>query len=588
MVYDPREQPDEVEDDLPGLAGKIVTFTERKEVVKDYDADKFGRPFTHDTMPVIREEQFSKILANSTGTVRSKQFVEGESTIYDVVDVVEPTYNLEYLANLYDADPYHGGAVDALVDNIVGLGYYFEYSRKADKVRIKAAKKSQEAKEKAEERLEDEKEKLEDKLTTFNQHDSLYEVIYKIAKDRFTMGNGFLEIGRNLDGTIGYVGHIPAQGMRIRRLRDGFVQYVGKRPIFFRNFGDQKTKNPFSDGPTNEVIHFKKYSPVDNYYGVPEVASAIDAIAGNRFATQYNIEYFENKAVPRYIVKTKGVRLGLAEKEELAKFFESLKGVHHRVLIFPLPNSEKSDLILEPVEAGKQEASFAEYTSTNIKTILARHRVPMNRLGITEGSSLAGSRDADKIFRESVCSPEQRVLENIINRVIKEITQGFVFKLTKYTLTDEDQQSIIDERDLKNGVLLPDERRRKLNLPPRPDGEGDEPLDLRTLQLLAQGSAEKLATDQLKSAEKQQTKALASQEKTAAMKPAPAAPGTAAKKPVAKKAAAKKTANSAPQKKAEQKVAGTRTRDAQRSANRSNAAGAPATRNSKGTGRKTQ
>lgn len=568
--------PDELENDLPELSGRMITFTQYKETVEDIDADKFKRPFSHENLPVVRDEQFTKILANSTGKVRSQQFVEGESTIYDVVDVVEPVYNMEALAGLYDSDPFHAGAVDALVDNIVGLGYYLDYSRKAEKVRVKAAKKGQDQKEKADERLEDEKERLEDRIDDFNQTDSFYEILYKVAKDRFTMGNGYLEIGRNLDGSVGYLGHIPAQGMRIRRLRDGYVQYVGKRPIFFRNFGDQTTKNPFDSRVIpNEIIHYKKYSPVDNYYGVPEVVSAIDAIAGNRFATQYNIEYFENKAVPRYIVKTKGVRLSLEQKEELAKFFESLKGVHHRVLIFPLPNSEKSDLILEPVETGKQEASFTDYTKVNVQTILARHRVPLNRLGVTEGSSLAGSRDADKIFRESVCSPEQRVFEKMINRILKELTQAFVFKLTKYTLTDEDQQSIIDERDMKSGALLPDERRTKIGLPPRPDGNGDEPLDLRALQLLAQESAEKL-----------QTKALASQEKTAAMKPAPTAPGA---KPAAKKAApAKKAAGSSPaQKKSEQKVAGRRAVDSKRSAGRSNAAQAPGTRNTKGDGRKT-
>jgi capsid portal protein len=45
----------------------------------------------------------------------------------------------------------------------------------------------------------------------------------KVYTDLQATGNGFLEIGRTVTGEIGYVGHIPATTVRVRRLRDGFV-----------------------------------------------------------------------------------------------------------------------------------------------------------------------------------------------------------------------------------------------------------------------------------------------------------------------------------------------------------------------------
>lgn len=536
------------------LIGSIVGS---EPIVYAQDDDLFKRKFIKENVPGVHPHQFAKILANKVGNVKSKQWQDDTPlSMYSAADCAQPTYNLEYLAKLYGADPYHAAAVDALVDNIVGLGYYLDFSRKTEKARIKASKKSPDNKAKLEEKLEDIKFELSQFIDSLNQNDTFDETLEKVARDRFTMGNGYLEVGRNVDGTIGYIGHIPAHTMRIRRLRDGFVQYVGSRPIYFRNFGDRSTPNPFGSGTPNEIIHFKRYSPEDTFYGVPEVTSAIVAIAGNKFANNYNIEFFENKAVPRYIVKTRGINLSLAQQKELMKIFEAnVKGRSHRTIIIPLPRAENIDIEFEAIETKVQEGSFANYTKANIETILARHRVPANRLGSANASGTSANRDADKIFKESVCRPQQRIFEKLIGRVIGEISNMFVFKLTEYTLTDEDQQSIIDERDLRNGVLVPDERRNKLGLPPRPDGNGDEAIDPLSLQEKGAKATAELAAQNAKSAEKIATKNAAS--------------------PAATQARAEQASN------------GRRERDAERSAGRTNAPGAPATRNANGEGRKT-
>jgi hypothetical protein len=54
----------------------------------------------------------------------------------------------------------------------------------------------------------------------------------------------FIVIGMNLTvyftsevkGEIGYIGHIPATTMRVRRLRDGFTQIISGKVVYFRNF----------------------------------------------------------------------------------------------------------------------------------------------------------------------------------------------------------------------------------------------------------------------------------------------------------------------------------------------------------------
>ena len=51
-------------------------------------------------------------------------------TGYAMFDLVQPQYNLEYLAQIYELSPYNYAAVNAKVANIVGLGFDFIETRK--------------------------------------------------------------------------------------------------------------------------------------------------------------------------------------------------------------------------------------------------------------------------------------------------------------------------------------------------------------------------------------------------------------------------------------------------------------------------
>jgi len=109
------------------------------------------------------------------------------------------------------------------------------------------------------------------------------------------------------------------------------------------------------DGTPNEVIHLKKYSPLNSFYGVPDIVAAMSAVAGDEFAARFNLDYFENKAVPRYVIIVKGGALSLPSQKTIVEFFETgLKGKHHRTLFIPLPADEadrKTSFEMEPVEA---------------------------------------------------------------------------------------------------------------------------------------------------------------------------------------------------------------------------------------------
>lgn len=401
---------------------------------------------------------------------------------YGMFDVITPPWNLYELANFYDTSFANHAAIDAKVENIVGLGYDFHISDRT--MMALEANDNESAREKARKRIERMKIEMRDWLENLNDEESFTSVMEKVLTDYEAMGNGYLEIGRTVRGEIGYVGHIPATTMRVRRLKDGFVQIIGQKVVYFRNFG-AKNANPITGDPRpNEIIHFKQYSPLNTYYGIPDIMSAVSSLHGDQLASQYNIDYFSNKAVPRYVVTLKGAKLSSEAEDKLFRFLQTnLKGQSHRTLYIPLPgdsDTNKVEFEMKPIENGVQEASFNEYRLRNRDDILIAHQVPLSKIGGSDASNIAASLSQDRTFKEQVARPMQRNIEKLISRIIKEKTDILELKFNELTLTDEITQSQILERYVKTQIMVPNEAREVLGLPQRADG--DEPFEMSSRQ----------------------------------------------------------------------------------------------------------
>lgn len=408
----------------------------------------------------------------------SKQVETDDILGYTYLDCVIPPHNMDYLAQLYEISPAHHAAVNAKVESVFGLGYQWVESPK-----IKAQKNNKRAAsglKAMEKMISDAIVFADDWLNNLNNIDTFEEILRKIGLDYETTGNAYLEIGRDVSGFVNYIGHIPSIYMRVRRLRDGFVQVFSNKAVFFRNFGDDNYVNNITDDPNpNEVIHFKKASPTNNYYGVPDIIAAKGALAGNEFATRYNLDFFENKAVPRQVIISRGRNpMSAASKQKLIEFLETgLRGKHHRTIFIPLGKIDECDLEFKSIEAEQQDMSFGDFRESNNKEIFMGHRVPESRTGVVDksGGGLAAAREADKIFKESYTTPEQTIFEKKFNKVVAQVTDVLVFRLNELSLTDEETQAKIDESDVRMGIVVPDEVRTRRSMPPRPDGKGAEP-----------------------------------------------------------------------------------------------------------------
>lgn len=165
-------------------------------------------------------------------------------TGYALFDLIEPPYNLEYLSTIYEISPYNFAAINAKVANIVGLGYDFIETKKTNDALDGIESKAQ--LERARKKLNRVRQDLHIWLEDCNDEETFKETLMKFYTDVEATGNGYLEIGRTVTGKIGYLGHIPSKSMRVRRLRDGFIQLLYGKAVYFRNFGDTETPNPLA------------------------------------------------------------------------------------------------------------------------------------------------------------------------------------------------------------------------------------------------------------------------------------------------------------------------------------------------------
>jgi PBSX family phage portal protein len=485
--------------DLKGLTGLEKNFKRRTDrMSKAYDVQV---PKNLDTSNPVYLDSALAINAG-VGGATSKEINPGTvyRNGYGMFDVITPPWNLYELANFYDTSFANHASIDAKVQNTVGLGYDFHVSDRT--LMMLESNENDSAREKARRRIERIKMEMRDWLENLNDEEAFTNIMMKVLTDYESTGNGYLEIGRTTRGEIGYIGHIPATTMRVRRLKDGYVQIIGNKVVYFRNFEATNT-NPITEDPRpNEIIHFKQYSPLNTYYGIPDIMSAVSSLHGDQLASQYNIDYFSNKAVPRYIFTLKGAKLSSEAEDKLFRFMQTnLKGQSHRTLYIPLPgdtDQNKVEFEMKPVENNVQEASFNEYRLRNRDDILVAHQVPLSKIGGSDSSSIASSLSQDRTFKEQVARPLQRTVEKLVNRIVKEKTDVLELKFNELTLTDEIAQSQILERYVKTQIMVPNEAREVLGLPQRPDG--DEPFEMSTRQ--AADSRSNLAGNRQRDAER--------------------------------------------------------------------------------------
>lgn len=371
---------------------------------------------------------------NNTARDGSKQI---ETLGWDYNSFHEPLYEPEQLLDLLEINTYHAKCVEDVALTSAGLGYTI--GEVSEETSIDPV----------------EKKKAENFLSGIKK---LNKQLYQRQYDRGSMGYGAIEVirtGRS-NSPITNLKQIP--GQHLRRHRDGIrvKQQIGNKTVWFVIYGENYDRHgrPFDvdaetgeicrynslAGPNraNEILWSQDYTSKTQFYGMPRIAPAIPTIEGDLSRTQYNTSFFRNYGLPAFAVLisgdfedydkepgdegydfTKTLKYKISQQVK-----EVMKNPHSAMTILMPSEGEEGnvEIKLQPLSVETKEASFRLYRRDNRDEVLTAHRVPAYRIGINETGNLGGSnsKDANRIYKDSVIEPLQLDDENDINMLLRD------------------------------------------------------------------------------------------------------------------------------------------------------------------------
>ncbi|QIG76976.1 capsid portal protein [Rhizobium phage RHph_Y1_11] len=253
--------------------------------------------------------------------------------------VIKPPYSQDQLWRLSQENNSLLPCIDAYVTNIDGTGFVVT----ADDLKPEDADKDPEIK------------ALWDFFNEVWPGESFISVRKKVRRDRHTVGNGYMEIVRNLAGDVTFIRHVDAKTMRIVQLDEPtpvtkmfkrwgkeleITTYIRERRyaqiinqggeiIYFKEFGATRHLNkrtgaweapgapvPLADRAT-EILHFIDVPDATSPYGVPRWITQLPSVLGSRKAEEFNMDFFDNGGIPPALVILQGGMLAASTRQQI-------------------------------------------------------------------------------------------------------------------------------------------------------------------------------------------------------------------------------------------------------------------------------
>jgi len=290
-----------------------------------------------------------------------------------------------------------------------------------------------------------------------------------------------LEVVRDNKGDIAEIYHVPAHTFRVHSNKKKYCQNRNQKKVWFKKFGEVKDIS-MKDGKkgtfniktrANELIYYRNFYPKSDYYGVPNIISAVGDVMGLIGARDYNLAFFENYGIPSAIIILEGDWYDDSDKA-ITKFIDKeIKGAsnQHRTLVVTQPDGCK--FTYTPLESKQvKDSSFRLYEIGRRDDILIAHSMPAERVGIRVVGNLGGNvaEEATKIYIQGVVEPLQLDMEDIINNLLYP-SEIYLFKFNDVDVRNINELVKRMNTQIEHGVLTPNEARNELGMKPYPEGD---------------------------------------------------------------------------------------------------------------------
>ena len=348
--------------------------------------------------PIYEERHLAKALRKaleSTDGISGKQASEG---------LKQHPFKFSSVIQFKNANIHHSTCIETKVSSTVGLGF--------------------------------EKDATEEKLDPLCEI-STQDLLNESTEDFVQTGNGFIEVKRANGKQIVGLHHLPCADCHIVVEMQGRNMHYeinggkeGGNTLKWAKFGDlegflsrKDTIQGVDVENISEVIHFRRSSSADPWYGFPDWISAVASIELVQCLHQHNFDFFLNRGVPEFLLFFTGTKIDDVSWEQLTEKLKAHIGLgnSHKSSAFNLGTEIEITLHKLGLESQNDGTQFSTMIDTLGMNIVSAHRVPPLLAGIQISGKLGATNElanALMAFQVLCIGPYQKTISTTLNNTL--------------------------------------------------------------------------------------------------------------------------------------------------------------------------
>ena len=228
--------------------------------------------------------------------------------------------------------------------------------------------------------------------------------------------------------------------------------------------------------PASEILSMVDPDPVDPFGRGGGATQAIsDELATDEATAQYIRYFFQNRARPDVVIspKASGPRDTALKASELARLEQGWLNEHQGFARSWRPYFSPRELNIAEI---KQDTSGIQLTGLRAwarDTVLQLFSIPPELIGLVQNSNRATISAADHLFKRNTILPKLELIRSCLQtRLVPEYDPALV--LDFQSPVEKDREHALAVAKAMPAALTLDEWRAMMDLPPLPDGQGQE------------------------------------------------------------------------------------------------------------------
>lgn len=186
----------------------------------------------------------------------------------------------------------------------------------------------------------------------------------------------------------------------------------------------------------NEVVHFKRWHPIEDYIGMSALEAAGLGVEGDLNAQKWNANFFKNNAMPPSVVSIKE-NIGDADYDALVDQWQGrYKGAEmaHKTAFV-----RGSEISVQHVGIPQKDMEFLEYRQFTREEIFLIFGIPLGKY--SENATEANANVAERTFLNETLYPKLvRVQQKITAEILPRYGDNLVAEFEDVRWTDKEKQ----------------------------------------------------------------------------------------------------------------------------------------------------